>query len=530
MKTLFADYAKSLHFFNGSVLRFLFRGGVCFGLVCCSSIVGFAENKAPIRYSDFGAKGDGKTDDSEAIAKAHQEANSKGLPVVADDKATYYISGASQPIIIQTNTDFGKAQFVIDDTKPTKSTAPVFEVQSKLGAIKSVATPANIKKSQTRIEGVFPSACVVILTDSNVKRFIREGRNQNNGSSQTDAVIVDSKGNIDPATPLNWDFEAVTDMKVYPIDPEPLVVKGGIFTTIANAEESISYFGRGIKITRSNVEVVGLEHRIIGEGDKGPPYGGFISGSDCANLTVKDTVVCGHKTFIKIGSAQKSVPMGSYDLLFSRVLNVMLLRCTQFNDIMDKSRWGVIGTNFCKNITYDACKLSRFDAHQGVTNATIRNSTLGHMGVRLTGFGTFLIENSTVHASEFIGLRPDYGSTWTGDIIIRKCKFLSSSPVAILGFTNDGTHNFGYQCQMPTRLIVEGLTIEDGKVPNKKGGIFVFNDGGSKSGETNHPAPFPYLVTKEVLLKDVTTTSGTPLKLSNHPKLFKDTQVEGLKE
>ena len=42
-----------------------------------------------VRYSDFGAKGDGKTDDIDAIAAAHAFANQQGLPVKADDLATY---------------------------------------------------------------------------------------------------------------------------------------------------------------------------------------------------------------------------------------------------------------------------------------------------------------------------------------------------------------------------------------------------------------------------------------------------------
>ena len=58
--------------------------------------------------------------------------------------------------------------------------------------------------------------------------------------------------------------------------------------------------------------------------------------------------------------------------------------------------WGIMGSNYCKNITLDGCKLSRFDAHQGVLNATVRNSVLGHHGIKLIGSGTALIENTIV--------------------------------------------------------------------------------------------------------------------------------------
>ncbi|MFW6370946.1 MAG: hypothetical protein ACOC10_07050, partial [Bacteroidota bacterium] len=69
-----------------------------------------------VRYSDFGAVGDGKTDDINAIAAAHAFANQHGLSVKAGEKATYYISGKKRTAIIQTDTDFGMAAFIIDDT------------------------------------------------------------------------------------------------------------------------------------------------------------------------------------------------------------------------------------------------------------------------------------------------------------------------------------------------------------------------------------------------------------------------------
>ena len=49
--------------------------------------------KKYLTYEDFGALGDGKNDDFEAIIACHKEANRTGTPVKARDGATYYIGG-----------------------------------------------------------------------------------------------------------------------------------------------------------------------------------------------------------------------------------------------------------------------------------------------------------------------------------------------------------------------------------------------------------------------------------------------------
>jgi hypothetical protein len=116
--------------------------------------------------------------------------------------------------------------------------------------------------------------------------------------------------------------------------------------------------------------------------------------------------------------------MGSYDISVSRALNVSFVNCSQTNDINDSGYWGILGSNYCKNLVYDNCIFSRFDAHMGVANATIRNSTLGHQGINAIGSGTFTVENSTIYGWNLINLRSDYGSTWQGELLIRNCVFV----------------------------------------------------------------------------------------------------------
>ena len=483
-----------------------------------------------VRYRDFGTRGDGKTDDIDAIAGAHAFANLFGLPVKADEGATYYIGGKERTAVIRTNTDFGTAAFIIDDTRVQNRNASIFLVSSGLQAfpLKGIS---SLKRNQEKVDVSFPGPCLVTVTNSHVKHYIRFGLNQNNGVSQTDIFIVDKNGNVDMAAPIIWDFDQITEISALPIDEKPLTVRGGRFTTIANkAESNYTYYSRNIAIKRSNVLIEGLEHRITGEGDQGAPYGGFLYFRDCSYVTIRNTILTGHKTYSTIGAAGKPVSMGSYDISANRALNVSFINCSQTNDINDRTYWGILGSNYCKNMLYDGCVFSRFDAHMGVANATIRNSTLGHMGINAIGSGTLTVENSTIRGNNLVNLRPDYGSTWQGEFVIRNCIFVPAGgrpgSASLIGGSNSGQHDFGYTCYMPERIKIENLHIDDSNHPENYQGPAIFSNFNPQMTDDSYREKFPYIKTSKVILRNVTTASGKALRISDNTFMFRHVKPE----
>ena len=80
--------------------------------------------KNAVYYEDFGAVGDGVTDDFAAIYKAHEYANEHKLPVYGTSGKTYYIFDTTcgrgenpMAAVIKTDVDWRGAHFIIDDTK-----------------------------------------------------------------------------------------------------------------------------------------------------------------------------------------------------------------------------------------------------------------------------------------------------------------------------------------------------------------------------------------------------------------------------
>ena len=473
-----------------------------------------------ITYEDYGAVGDGVTDDFGAIIRAHEAANAAGLPVRADPGATYYLGGGRRMAEIQTDTDWSGAQFIIDDTKVAEADYgwAVFRVSSKLAPVPVTGVTA-LRKNQAKLalNLDMPHGAVIIATDNTTMRFIREGANQNNGTAQTDVIVVDKDGNVDMRAPIVWDYDNITSIIAYPMDEGTLTVRGGHFTTIANqpTTDSPPYCSRNIRITRSNVVIDGVVHDVTGETDKGAPYNGFVVAWECANVTVQNCQFSGHRIYKYIGSAGTLVERGTYDINASSVANLTYKNCTQRNDMLDENLWGIMCSCFCKNLEFDGCALSRFDAHMGTAGATIRNSVL--RTITVTGFGLLLVENTKKIDNIFISLRPDYGSFWDGDVVIRNCEFVTSGKTpSLLYAENAGQHDFGYPCMMPRKITIDGLVIDDRSHPAFYLGPYIFDKSPAKFPLCGDTSPYPYAKTQEVSIKNLTVKSGRWLIRDTH--------------
>ncbi len=457
--------------------------------------------KKYVLYSEFGAVGDGVTDDFAALRAAHAYANEHSLPVKADEGKSYYIGASIEgdPITVRTDTDLGGSEIIIDDRAiPPSDTEQrrkcIFLIASDSEPVRhgedselvrAINANGGIRTTDKTLPYKPGYTAMLIPYNTERKVYIRYGGNANDGQDQHEVMIIDGEGNIDKDTPALLDYEKVTYVDEIPVSDRPITVEGGTFVTRANsAPRAYTYYYRNMKICRSNVTLRGIKRRITDEGDSGAPYAAFFEIRGANNIVMDACTLQAHRYYYNEDpSTGGPTPMGTYEISAGNSNNVLFKNCRQVNyhdpntgapttSFFDKDGkavgegiWGVMGSNYSKNITYDGCILNRYDAHAGVYNATIINSEVIH--ICLIGGGTARIEGCTIYSYAFLKLRGDFGSFWNGDLIIKDTRFVyTSAPAeepenctALLIVGSWCNHYFGYTTALP-RITVDNLKVE----------------------------------------------------------------------
>ncbi len=456
---------------------------------------------SPVRnvyYQDFGAVGDGKTDDYDAIVKAHAYANTYGHTVCAADSSgktdyTYYIGDTGTQVArIMSDVIWGDATFLVDDTAfsvdaPARSN-PIFRIVPNTPAVEYglnaperaliAGADGSLRVGTTKLDYAPGYPAMLILYNNNHLQYKRYGDLETGGAIQHEIILIDADGNIDPSTPLLFDFEEITKVLEIRADEKPITIDGGIFITKANAAEcEYNYYMRNIVVNRCNVTMKNLTHRITDEGPTGAPYNGFISQTQMNHFRLENASLQSHKVY-----REKNAPhtnMGTYDIDANCANDLYYKDCVQTNFFKDEAtktpydtleRWGIMGSNYCKNITYDHSRLSRLDAHRGVYNASIINGSEVQM-IYLIGDGTVTIKDSTVYSQTLISLRTDYGSTWNGDVIVENVTMRTNASNVCIISAFHNNFDFGYPTVMGRKIVIKDLKLEGNATS-----VYIFKD------------------------------------------------------
>ena len=426
-----------------------------------------------VTYEDF-ETGSSETEDCyQKIKEAHKYANLNNYEVRATSKIyNIYKLNDTEPILIKANTNWNNAKFIIHDENIKNFKAkdyPIFKIASndanKIITDQNVLKEIKLNRNTNKLKALAGYGdCICIAYNEDKIQYIRYNY-ENSGISQRDTFKIDNDGNI--LNDIQWDFDEVTKIMLIPIPKEQIIVENGIFhTNLPNDpyEQETGYFNRNIVCNRSNTMIKNIKHTVNNNDYIGGPYFDFIRLSYVADIELIDCELFSHKYKSK----------SSYDLILEYTVNTNIEN-VKSNDIEDSSRWGITGTNYTKDITYKNCELNRIDAHSGVHNLTIENSTLGKYGITVVGSEILKLNNvTTLSPSTLVYLRDDYG----------------------------------YDLHLPN-ITIDGLTINDSNnISAKYPDICIFDNNAARTGTDNGDIRNNYILPRNINIKNYQTTSG----------------------
>jgi len=467
----------------------------------------YKKDVSVVTYEEFGAKGNGTTDDFLAIKAAHDYANISGQLVKAGGSSRrYYISdtrasGRLEYITIKTDVDWNNCTIIIDDTdvshmNDSRYSSHVFVFESDYKKLQATSSQLKIARDQLESEGIGPHTtkldlglgypAMLIIYNEEHRVYVRYGGNANDGEHQHELVLVDENGNIDPTTNLLLDYEKITKIEIIRTDVKPITVKNVTFEKWASRVDAIlddgtergTYILRGLKINRSNMVMDNITHKVLNEytteewrnGYGSQPYRGFFTVNEANNVVIQNSIITAYHYY---------GIHGTYGMSVGESNNVTFKNCTQSNyykedgvtlstanvDINGRGLdeyWGVGGSSFSKNMTFDHSTLTRFDAHAGLYNGKITNGSKVAR-VYIIGGGTMIVEDSEITCEgTLVLLRQDYGSTWKGEVIVRNCTVTKGDPKATnvnLLSATWANHDFGYKTYFPN-LTIDNVTFD----------------------------------------------------------------------
>ncbi|WIT25833.1 hypothetical protein [Bacillus phage SPO1L1] len=438
----------------------------------------------PIRYKQFGAKGDGTVDDGPYIKRAHEYANSVGLPV-HNPSGDFYIK-SERYIPVRTSTNLGQTVIHVDESKTPVTQGNIFVImsqygQSPLSSDELTAIKNSLKKGTRYIAELAKYAGSFIkVFDSNTKVGNKQSDNPSSGWDMQDFFIIEEGGRI--VGDITWDFSNVTSGLVRKLDKSYLTFEGGVFLLSGNlsAASTGDPTTGGISVQRSRTVIrnqfVGLED---GASDKPTASDtGFYSLQSVYDVTLENIRVL----------PRKYVSVNGVSLATYGIGGTMALKCI-FRNVTSEgvsSQWGVFGASLFKDISIDNCIFNGLEIPFHAWNIKMNNSKVGEKGISLTGGGKLDVENTTVYASTFASFRQDYGSTWEGDIRIKGCRLVppSNAITSVLKF-NPRSIDYGYKVHFGKTVHVEDLLLDYTGITNSELSYLIDHNNQRSTGTNN---------------------------------------------
>ena len=351
-----------------------------------------------VSVRQFGAVGDGETDDTDAIRATLEVANTTGAVVEFEAGKTYLLKTA-ESIPVKTSINFNGCTIKLH---PDCNTDFLFDVEGINETPVDLAHAAftrdrvNVStlwgKSFTMYSPIHMGYCgndTTLNPDYYNQTMIVDDYGEFVGGG-IDAEIVEG----------TYAIRCIQSLYVTPL-------------SIENVHFDLTGVNPGQKViicTRNNVtfDSISFSGKFTGTGYKNE----LIQCSNCVNIEFA-RIRCTHPLL----ATMSGYVFGLYDLN-----SVYIHDCTVGGG---NSSWGAIGGSSYSNLIVERTIINRVDCHRLYHgNNAIRDCHITELAIS-GGYGTFLIENTTLSRPDKYAfeLRSDYNYFFDGEIVFRNCVF-----------------------------------------------------------------------------------------------------------
>ncbi|AUR89758.1 pectate lyase superfamily protein [Vibrio phage 1.132.O._10N.222.49.F8] len=344
-----------------------------------------------VNVKDFGAAGDGVTDDTAAIQASFTSSN--GRRVCAEGE--FFVSSE-----IQTNGvpfDFSQATLIMSGSGIGNGGTCLRINEPNTQVISNVSSTITKGQGFNDDFRVYGYSSIGIETTE-----VAYNRNDGSTSNKTD-ILVSTNGYF-RATPALYDISTPMTLTIRPMDIPVIECQ---LPTFAFKDAPVAEVQACVVVERNNVTLVGgacsARDLAITEGRQ--ILRAFARGDFCANLTCRD-----FKTALSsLDFCYQVVTMASYKL------NV--------DSCYDISGWALVDGNFMRDTLVTNCTGTRIGNHAMAHNFTAMDCAITEKGIAVSGEGRLVLHNITFgimegNLGEIIRSRADYGQAWNGDIDI----------------------------------------------------------------------------------------------------------------
>jgi hypothetical protein len=397
-----------------------------------SSLVGFLQSgvsatpttvetklRETVSVKDFGAAGDGVTDDTAAIRAAATAANAKGIPLLVNP-GTYFIDSPGD-IELRVSLDATGAVFKLG---ANMGLTPVFIARGNpLDDITSSVVLTQITKNVTTVASLAPYRNGFIRIRSNVPNLTRTP-----GSAmlfKEECGYISKEGVL--VTPIRHNYSTggtgITQVQYRKDETAQLIVYGGA------VDVNGKFSPRFLTVERNDVKV--KNWTVLDSTNSAKIDQAFIFRiSNCANFVMEDIS----------GDAMNQAVSAS----FSYLVDIVYAFNSRFSRCFIQGGWGSLTGNGANGYHITDSNFDRFDIHYDGYDMTVDNCTFYQNILYGSGGGVLQVTNSTKIAKQVqpflsntsvvasvVASRGDYGGTWDGNVLINNVTVVVSDSYTI---------------------------------------------------------------------------------------------------